>query len=164
MRKRIRLTENQINRMVKESMRAILKEYYIEDGTPVDCYYLPWSVWRDISRGYTEAENVDWFIQYEGISDARELHDGTLELRATENGMYDLLRWELEYDDDELAEFLGCETDDVDNPRELVRLLRMKPTTEAKTKNNTLELNEIHLRRIIAESIKKVLKRDVDKY
>ena len=78
--------------------------------------------------------------------------------------MYDLLRWELEYDDDELAEFLGCETDDVDNPRELVRLLRMKPTTEAKTKNNTLELNEIHLRRIIAESIKKVLKREVDKY
>ena len=51
MRKRIRLTENQINRMVKESMSAILKEYYIESGTPVDCYYLPWSVWREISRG-----------------------------------------------------------------------------------------------------------------
>ena len=31
MRKRIRLTENQINRMVKESMRAILKEESIDD-------------------------------------------------------------------------------------------------------------------------------------
>ena len=164
MKKRIRLTESQINRIAKESIKAILKEYSPEDGTPIYYYYLPWSVWRDIRRGYTEAENVAWFIQYDGVADARELHDGILELRATENGMYDLLRWELEYDDDELAEFLGCETDDVDNPRELVRLLRMKPTIEAKTKNNTMELNETRLRRIVAESIRKVLKRGVDKY
>jgi hypothetical protein len=144
--------------------KAILKEYSPEDGTPLYNYYLPWSAWRDIRHGYTAAENVAWFIQYDGVADARELHDGILELYATEKGMYDLIRWVLEYDDDELAEFLGCETDDIDDPRELVRLLRMKPTTEAKTENNTMEINEIRLRRIVAESIKKVLKRDVDKY
>lgn len=120
--------------IVKQS----LNEYAYEDDKHGDIltYYLPSIMWRDIRHGYTDAEQADWFIQFDGIANARFEDDEILKVYAQEKGMTDWLMNDFEmyelddYIHDELSEYVGADVNEL-NPIDLANLLRVKHTSDA---------------------------------
>jgi hypothetical protein len=91
-----------------------LNEYAYEDNKhgDIEYYYLPFFMWSDVKHGYTESERANWFVQYDGIADARVMENDVLRLSAQYDGIMEVIKDVLDVMNDEyifgeLTKYMG---------------------------------------------------------